>query len=126
MFEHHRKPLLSRREFMERQLRYFGFSLLILVFSIGVGTAGYHCWGNLSWIDSFLNASMILTGMGPVDHLETNAGKLFSAFYALFSGVSFLTFVAVLFAPFYHRFLHRFHLDIEDGDEEEQKESRAS
>ena len=120
MFEHHRKPLLSRRRFMERQLRYFGFSLLILAFSIGIGTAGYHFWGNLSWIDSFLNASMILTGMGPVDHLETNQGKLFSAFYALFSGISFLTFVAVLFAPVYYRFLHKFHLGIEDGDEERQ------
>lgn len=118
MFEHYRKPLLSRRRFMERQVRYFSFSLLILAFSIGVGTAGYHYCGNLSWIDSFLNASMILTGMGPVDHLETNKGKLFSAFYALFSGISFLTFVAVLFAPFYHRFLHKFHLSIEDGDEE--------
>jgi hypothetical protein len=118
MFEHHRKPLLSRREFMVRLTRYFCFSLLILAFSIGVGTAGYHFWGNLSWIDSFLNASMILTGMGPVDHLETNEGKLFSAFYALFSGISFLTFVGVLFAPFYHRFLHRFHLEIEDGDRE--------
>lgn len=126
-FEHHRKPLLSRREFMERQLRYFGFSLLILAFSIGIGTAGYHYWGNLSWIDSFLNASMILTGMGPVDHLETNKGKLFSAFYALFSGISFLTFVAVLFAPFYHRFLHKFHLSIEEGEDDEgEKGSRSS
>jgi hypothetical protein len=122
MFEHHRKPILSRRRFLERQLRYVGFSLLILAFSIGFGTAGYHYWGNLSWIDSFLNASMILTGMGPVDHLETNKGKLFSAFYALFSGISFLTFVAVLFAPVYHRFLHKFHLSIDDGGEEEGEE----
>ncbi len=118
MFEHHRKPLLGRREFMERQLRYFGFSLLILTFSIGIGTAGYHYWGKLAWVDSFLNASMILTGMGPVDHLENDAGKLFSAFYALFSGISFLTFVAVLFAPVYHRFLHKFHLDVEEEEEE--------
>lgn len=116
MFEHHRRPLLSRREFMLRQLRYCAFSLLILFFSIGVGTAGYHYWGNLAWIDSFLNASMILTGMGPVDHLDTNAGKVFAAFYALFSGISFLTFVAVLFAPLYHRFLHKFHLSGEDDD----------
>jgi len=89
------------------------FSLIILVFSISIGILGYHLFGGLSWIDSFLNASMILTGMGPVDHLETERGKLFSAFYALFSGVAFLTFVGVLFAPVYHRFLHRFHLDID-------------
>ncbi len=114
MFEHHKKPLISRSEFISRQLRYTGFSLIVLIFSIGIGTAGYHFWGELAWIDSFLNAAMILTGMGPVDHLNTYEGKLFAAFYALFSGISFLTFVAVLFAPIYHRFLHRLHLNIED------------
>lgn len=113
MLEHHRQPLRSRREFFIRQLRYAGFSLLILLFSIGIGVLGYHHYGNLPWVDSFLNASMILTGMGPVDKMETQAGKLFSSFYALFSGISFLTFVGVLFAPVYHRFLHKFHLDIE-------------
>ncbi len=117
MFEHHKRPLLTRKEFFRRQLRYTGFSLIVLIFSIGIGTAGYHFWGELSWIDAFLNASMILTGMGPVDHLNTYAGKLFAAFYALFSGISFLTFVAVLFAPIYHRFLHKLHLTIE-GDNE--------
>jgi hypothetical protein len=117
MFEHHKKPLLSRKEFFRRQLLYTCFSLIVLIFSIGIGTAGYHFWGELTWIDSFLNASMILTGMGPVDHLMTNHGKLFAAFYALFSGISFLTFVAVLFAPVYHRFLHKLHLNIA-GDNE--------
>ncbi|HEX9019960.1 MAG TPA: hypothetical protein VF903_01725 [Nitrospirota bacterium] len=112
-FEHHKTPLLSRREFARRQLRYAGFSLLILIFSIGIGTGGYHVFGGLPWIDAFLNASMILTGMGPVDRLETTAGKLFASCYALFSGISFLTFVGVLFAPLYHRFLHKLHLDIE-------------
>lgn len=116
MFEHHRKPLISRREFISRQIRYAGFSFVILIFSIGTGTAGYHIFGELSWIDAFLNASMILTGMGPVDHIDTNEGKLFSAFYALFSGISFLTFVAVLFAPIYHRFMHKLHLNIDDNE----------
>lgn len=114
MFEHHKKPLLNRREFISRQIRYLIFSMAILVFSIGIGTLGYHIFGKLSWIDSFLNASMILTGMGPVDHLDTNEGKLFASFYALFSGVAFLTFVGVLFAPVYHRFLHRFHFNMQD------------
>ncbi len=113
MLEHHLEPLKNRREFLQRQLRYAGFSMLILLFSIGIGVIGYHHFGNLPWIDAFLNASMILTGMGPVDKMETGAGKLFSSFYALFSGISFLTFVGVLFAPVYHRFLHKFHLDIE-------------
>ncbi len=112
-FEHHKKPLLSKKEFIRRQLRYAGFSFIILFVSIGLGTAGYHAFGNLPWIDAFLNASMILTGMGPVDHLDSSGGKLFAACYALFSGISFLTFAGVLFAPAYHRFLHKFHLDIE-------------
>jgi len=114
MFEQHKKPLIGRKEFIRRQLRYTGFSLIVLFFSTGIGVMGYHFFGELSWIDAFLNAAMILTGMGPVDHLNTDNGKLFAAFYALFSGISFLTFVAVLFAPIYHRFLHKLHLDIED------------
>jgi len=100
------------------QLMYILFSMLLLSASIGIGTVGYHTWGNLRWLDSFLNASMILTGMGPVDRMETDAGKLFAAFYALFSGVAFLTFVGVLFAPLYHRFLHRFHLGMEEKKDE--------
>jgi hypothetical protein len=114
MFEHHRKELLSRQAFIKRQIMYVWFSLLILAASLGFGTAGYHFFGNLSFVDSFLNASMILTGMGPVDHLDSVSGKMFAAFYALFSGVAFLTFVGVLFAPVYHRFLHRFHLNLDE------------
>jgi hypothetical protein len=112
--EHHKKPLLTRKQFIRRQVRYAGFAAMILLFSVGFGTAGYHLFGGLQWIDAFLNASMILAGMGPVDHLETSAGKLFAAFYALFSGISFITFAGVLFAPVYHRFLHKLHLDIEE------------
>jgi hypothetical protein len=118
MFEHYQQPLKSRREFVSRQIKYLAFALMILLFSIGVGTAGYHALGNLKWLDAFLNASMILTGMGPVDKMETNGGKIFAALYALFSGVAFLTFVGVLFAPVYHRFLHKFHLEIEDKSED--------
>ena len=117
MFEHHKKELLSRRAFAGRQMIYAGFSMLILAFSLGIGMVGYHFLGKLSWIDSLLNASMILTGMGPVDRLDSDSAKLFASFYALFSGVAFLTFVGVLFAPLYHRFLHRFHLGIDDNDD---------
>jgi hypothetical protein len=112
-FEHHKKPLLTRKKFVQRQVRYTGFALIILLFSVGTGTVGYHYLGRLQWIDGFLNACMILAGMGPVDHLEASEGKLFAAFYALFSGISFITFIGVLFAPVYHRFLHKLHLDIE-------------
>ena len=88
----------------------------MLCVSVGIGMAGYHVWGGLGWLDSFLNASMILTGMGPVDRMDTDAGKLFASLYAIFSGVAFLGFVGVLFAPAYHRFLHKFHLDADKND----------
>lgn len=120
MFEHYREQLITRKEFISRLLRHLLFASVILFFSLTAGAAGYHIFGKLQWIDAFLNASMILTGMGPVDHVETDGGKLFSALYALFSGVAFLTFVGVLFAPIYHRFLHRFHLSIEDEDKKEE------
>jgi hypothetical protein len=115
MLEHHKKPLQSRKEFLLRQIQYIAFALVILFSSVGIGVVGYHVLGNLPWLDAFLNASMILTGMGPVDRMETDGAKLFSALYAIFSGVAFLTFVGVLFAPVYHRFLHKFHLDIDDN-----------
>ena len=79
-----------------------------------MGIGGYHYYCNFSWIDSFLNASMILGGMGPVNtNLNSNAGKLFSSFYALYSGIAFLTNAAIFFVPVFHRFLHKFHLDLE-------------
>ena len=112
-FEHHKKPLLTKKQFIRRLARYGGFSLIILAFSLGIGTVGYHLFADLPWTDSFLNASMILTGMGPVDRMETQAGKLFASFYAIYSGVAFLTLAGVLFAPVYHRFLHKFHIDMD-------------
>jgi hypothetical protein len=88
--------------------------LVIVIFSLILGTAGYHYFGHITWVDGFLNASMILTGMGPVDRMETTEGKLFAAFYALYSGLAFLTMVTVIIAPIYHRFLHHFHLLSDD------------
>ncbi len=112
--EHKTSPLLSRRDFVIRMGWYFFFGCLFLLFSLVVGAVGYHITANLGWVDAFLNASMILTGMGPVDKLETDTAKIFASFYAVYSGVSFLTFCGVLFAPIYHRFMHRFHLDLGD------------
>ena len=82
--------------------------------SLTIGVVGYHVTAGLSWVDSLLNASMILTGMGPVDPLPTATAKLFASAYAIFSGVAFLTIVAVMLAPLVHRFLHRFHLELDD------------
>src|SRR5438874_6049045 len=108
-------PLASKAIFFLRLTRNFLATVGIVGFSLGIGTMGYHYYGGVGWIDGFLNASMILTGMGPVDKMETNEGKLFAAFYALFSGVTFLTLIGFLVAPIYHRLLHRFHLQA-DGD----------
>src|SRR5262245_31186146 len=113
MFETKGDELLPRHEFMLRMLRSSGVAMGIVVLSLGAGSVGYHVFGGLPWIDSLLNASMILTGMGPVDPMTTPAGKLFATFYALYSGVAFLTLMAVLLAPLLHRAMHRFHLDEE-------------
>lgn len=111
MPEHHLKPLLPRKVFVLRVLRNLAIALGIIGVSLSLGIFGYHFCAGLSWLDSLLNASMILTGMGPVNELHTVAGKLFASFYALFSGVVFITSVAVLLAPVIHRFLHKFHLE---------------
>lgn len=79
-----------------------------------MGVLGYHLFENLPWIDSLVNAAMILGGMGPVNELHTNGGKLFASFYALYSGIVFLVSVGIILAPLYHRFLHRFHLEEEE------------
>ena len=96
---------------MLRVLRSLLLAFVIIGVSLGLGIFGYHFCEGLSWLDALLNASMILTGMGPVTELHTVAGKLFASFYALFSGVVFITSVAILLAPLVNRFLHKFHLE---------------
>lgn len=113
-FEHRKQPLLKRREFLRRQMQYFFYSGILLAFSLGIGVLGYKYFGGISWIDSLLNASMILTGMGPVSEMHSDAAKLFSSFYALYSGIAFLGTVAVFFAPIAHRFMHILHMDPEE------------
>lgn len=111
-FERRTQPLISRSQFARRMATYSVFALGFLCISLAIGTAGYSHFANLPVVDAFLNASMILTGMGPVDKMGTMAGKLFAAIYAIYSGVAFLTFCGVLFTPIYHRFMHQFHLDL--------------
>ncbi|MBI4946395.1 MAG: hypothetical protein HY840_08345 [Bacteroidetes bacterium] len=110
MFEHHKKPLIPRKAFYIRLLRSFFWSAIIVSVSLLIGILGYHFTEHLGWIDSLLNASMILGGMGPVDVLRTPTGKLFASFYALFSGLALLTIMSIVLAPVLHRFLHKFHL----------------
>jgi hypothetical protein len=115
MFEHHTQPLATQAEFTQRLLRYGLVTAGIILFSLVMGMVGYHYLESLSWIDSLLNASMILGGMGPVNALQTNAGKIFASFYALYSGIILLASVGVLATPVFHRFMHRFHLELEDN-----------
>ena len=115
MFEHPSTPLLSRQRFIRRLV---GVSLLdtaSLGIALGIGMAGYHFFEGLSWIDSFANAAMILSGMGPLNTLTTFNGKMFAGLYALFSGLTFITVIGVVLAPIVHRLFHRLHLQI--GDE---------
>jgi hypothetical protein len=111
MYEHRKQPLLSRAEFSKRVGRHGLVAFGVLVFGLGGGVLGYHYVAGLSWIDSFLNASMILGGMGPVDQLKTDCAKIFAACYALFAGLVFVGIVSVLLAPFVHRLLHRVHAE---------------
>jgi hypothetical protein len=116
LFESKSQSLLPRSAFYWRLASSFAITGAIIAFSLGMGSWGYHSLGNLPWIDALLNASMILTGMGPVDPMRTTAGKLFASFYALYSGIAFLTMVAVVTAPIFHRLMHRFHMEDEDDE----------
>jgi hypothetical protein len=114
-FESRSDRLLSRSAFYRRIALFAGLSGGMIGVSLLLGTVGYHHFGDhLGWIDALLNASMILTGMGPVDRMPTDGGKLFASAYALFSGIVFLTSVATLISPIVHRALHRFHIESED------------
>ena len=114
MYEPKNKPLLSPKEFARRILRSFFVSVIFLCISLFIGMSGYHWICKLDWVDSLLNASMILTGMGPVNQMTTESAKIFASFYALFSGIAFLSMVGVLIAPVAHRFMHKFHLEEEE------------
>ena len=110
MYEHHSHPLLPPKIFLRRLLGHFTLAAVVLLVSLGIGVAGYHWTERFSLLDSLLNASMILGGMGPVDTLRTDAGKVFASCYSLFSGVIFLASVGIIIAPIAHRIMHRLHL----------------
>ena len=112
-FERRHEPLASTDVFVRRMARFLALSVGIILISLGIGILGYHFTEGLSWLDSLLNASMILGGMGPVDQLWTAAGKVFASVFALYSGIVFIVVTGVVFAPVLHRFLHRFHIEEE-------------
>ncbi len=111
MFEHKSKRLATRRQFRHRLLKAGSLSIVIFLLSLIGGIIGYHVTAGFGWIDSFLNASMILGGMGPIGDLPNKTAKIFAGCYALFSGVAFISSMAIFITPILHRFLHRFHLD---------------
>jgi hypothetical protein len=113
-FESKKQQLANWKTFLSRVVRYALFSFVLIAFSLGIGTFGYRYFTGAAYVDCFHMASMILTGMGPVIPIETDAAKIFSSFYALYSGVAFLTCTAVFFSPLIHRLLHILHVDEEE------------
>jgi hypothetical protein len=117
MYEHRTDPLLTPVEFARRVAGHFGYSILACAIALAAGVVGYHILAGFGWIDSLLNASMILGGMGPVDSLKTNVAKIFASFYALFSGLVFIGVLGLLLAPFIHRVMHKLHMDYKDDSQ---------
>ncbi|HMS34954.1 MAG TPA: hypothetical protein PKC91_12805 [Ignavibacteria bacterium] len=112
MFEKFSSPLASRKIFRQRMYRSGSFAFVVFAIAISIGMSGYHYIANLNMVDSFLNAAMILGGMGLVSDLDSNAAKIFAGCYALFSGITFLSSMAIFMSPVVHRILHKLHIDI--------------
>ncbi|MBS1514500.1 MAG: hypothetical protein JSS63_05690 [Bacteroidetes bacterium] len=121
MYENKKQKLISQKAFRSRVIRNLVIFLILLVVSLFIGMIGYHYLGELGWVDSFLEACMILGGMGPVSQPKNDAVKIFAGCYAIFCGVLFLSGITFLISPFWHRELHKFHLADEDDEEEENK-----
>ena len=115
-FESRYEKLAPRSVFVKRQITSVGIGGTILGCVLLIGIAGYHWIAGLDFVDSLLEASMILGGMGPVNPLKTSGAKVFASIYALFSGVIFIALMGIILSPLAHRMLHKFHLD--DKDEE--------
>jgi hypothetical protein len=110
-FERRHHGLLPWPAFRRRLLVNFAVGLALILLSLLVGMIGYSVFAGLDATDSFLNAAMILSGMGPVDALTTPAAKIFAGIYALYSGVAVLAVAGLVFAPLIHRLLHHFHVE---------------
>lgn len=113
MYEHKKQPLAPKKVFYKRIGRSLLFSGVVLLISLAIGVVGYHYTTGMDWLDALLNASMILSGMGPVDILTSTSGKWFASFYALFSGVIFITNIGLILAPAIHRIMHSLHVEEE-------------
>ena len=124
-FERRYQPLLSRREFSSGTSAGARRPRRSVIGSLTIGVMGYHLLDGIPWIDSLLNASMILGGMGPVDTLKSNSAKLFASFYALYSGLLLISLAGLMFTPLVHRFLHKFHLELDKREEAKLEAAKA-
>ena len=115
-FEHRAQPLLPGHLYFLRILFSIGIGFTIIAISLFIGMSGYHWFEHLTWIDSFVNAAMLLSGMGPLEQPQTDAGKFFAGCYALYSGLAVILVAGIMFAPVIHRFLHKFHLEKGNDD----------
>jgi hypothetical protein len=113
-FEHRSQPVIPRKRFIVRLAHSGIIALALIAVSLFIGMAGYRILEGLSWIDAFLNASMLLGGMGPIHEPATYGGKLFAGFYALYCGLAVIFVAGVILAPIAHRILHRFHMESRD------------
>ena len=128
VYEHRRQPLLPRRRFLLRLSHHLIGAAVFITISLGIGLLGYRAFEGMSWVDSFLNAAMLMGGMGPVGEIHTTGGKLFAGCYALYCGIVFIVTIGVILAPFFHRIIHRFHLEVEtaEAEEEERRDGGAA
>lgn len=115
MYESKNEPVATRTVFISRFMRSLAVAMALLLVCLAIGVLGYHFCAHVGWVDSLHNASMILSGMGPVVEIKNTGGKLFSSAYALFSGVAFITNIGIILAPAAHRLFHRLHVDDSDN-----------
>lgn len=112
LFPNHLPP---QHVFITRIVRSMALAVILVALALLAGMCGYHYFGNLSWVDAFVNAAMILSGMGPVDRMSTDASKIFAGLYALFSGLFFILILGLILAPLLHRFFHKLKLEEESN-----------
>ena len=110
-YEHRGQTPLTRRHFITRLGQHAAIGAVLVAISVAVGMLGYHYFAGFTWVDSFLNASMLLGGMGPIGDLPNDTSKIFAALFALYSGLVFILLAGLMIAPIFHRVLHRFHFE---------------
>ena len=116
-FEQRHQPVISRRRFVGRMAKALVLWLALTVLGLAIGIAGYAGFENMSLVDAYVNAAMILSGMGPLGQLRTTGGKIFAGSYAIFSGLVIVIATSFVLAPIFHRVLHRFHVEREGQDD---------